>query len=73
MQNFQDTFETCKQSLISLFSICMTVPLNMLQVILALNKKASSRIVLFFQAGIEYVLKRNITATLKDQMPEKNL
>ena len=27
MQNFQDTFETCKQSAISVFSICMTVPL----------------------------------------------
>ena len=28
MWNFQDTFETCKQSFISAFSICMTVPLN---------------------------------------------
>ena len=27
MQNFQDTFEACKQSFISAFSICMTVPL----------------------------------------------
>ena len=27
MQNFQDTFETRKQSFISVFSICMTVPL----------------------------------------------
>ena len=26
MQNFQDTFETRKQSFISTFSICMTVP-----------------------------------------------
>ena len=33
MRNFQDTFETCQQSFISLFSICMTVPLNMLYVI----------------------------------------
>ena len=27
MRNFQDTFETCKRSFISTFSICMTVPL----------------------------------------------
>ena len=27
MQNFQDIFKTCKQSFISAFSICMTVPL----------------------------------------------
>ena len=30
MQNFQDTFDTCKRSFISAFSsICMTVPLNL--------------------------------------------
>ena len=28
MQNFQDTFETRKQSCISAFSICMTLPLR---------------------------------------------
>ena len=28
MQNFQDIFETSKRSLISTFSICMTVPLR---------------------------------------------
>ena len=28
MQNFQDTFETRKRSFISVFSICMTVPLS---------------------------------------------
>ena len=28
MQNFQDTFQTRKQSFISAFSICMTVPLS---------------------------------------------
>ena len=28
MRNFQDTFETRKQSFISGFSICMTVSLN---------------------------------------------
>ena len=28
MQNFQDTFETWKQSFISAFSTCMTVPLK---------------------------------------------
>ena len=28
MQNFQDTFETRKQSFIGAFSICMTVPLT---------------------------------------------
>ena len=27
MPNFQDTFETHKQSFISAFSVCMTVPL----------------------------------------------
>ena len=27
MQNFPDTYEICKRSFISLFSICMTVPL----------------------------------------------
>ena len=31
MQNFQDTFETSKQAFISAFSICMTVPLRVLQ------------------------------------------
>ena len=35
MRNFQDTFETRKLSFISLLSICMTVPLNMLYVISA--------------------------------------
>ena len=29
MQNFQDTFKTRKQSFISAFSVCMTVPLNL--------------------------------------------
>ena len=45
MRNFQDTFETRKQSFISFFSICMTVPLNMLQVISAsysFNKTTSA-------------------------------
>ena len=28
MRKFQDTFETRKQSFISVFSICMTVPLK---------------------------------------------
>ena len=28
MRSFQDTAETCKQSFISGFSVCMTVPLN---------------------------------------------
>ena len=28
MRNFQDTFETRRQSIISAFSICMTVSLN---------------------------------------------
>ena len=28
MQNFQGTFETCVQSFIRAFSICMTVPFN---------------------------------------------
>ena len=28
MRNFQDTFETHKRSFISVFSICMTVPLT---------------------------------------------
>ena len=30
MRNFQDIFETSKQSFISAFSICMTLPLNAL-------------------------------------------
>ena len=30
MRNFQDTFETCKQSFISVFSVCMTIPLSIL-------------------------------------------
>ena len=30
MRNFQDTFETCKRSFISTFSISMTVPLTFL-------------------------------------------
>ena len=29
MQNFQDTFKTRKQSFISAFSICMTVPIKL--------------------------------------------
>ena len=32
MQNFQDTLEKRKQSFISAFSICMTVPLNKLMI-----------------------------------------
>ena len=32
MWNFQDTFETRKQSIISAFSICMTEPLSGLQI-----------------------------------------
>ena len=31
MQNFQDTFETRKQSFISAFAICMTVPLKFIK------------------------------------------
>ena len=31
MRNFQDTFETNKRSFISAFSICMTVPLRLVQ------------------------------------------
>ena len=27
MRNFQDTFEMCKRSFVSAFSICMTLPL----------------------------------------------
>ena len=33
MQNFQDTFETSKQSFISAFSISMAVPLNTLYLV----------------------------------------
>ena len=33
MRNFQDTFETPKRSFISAFSICMTVPLSISEVI----------------------------------------
>ena len=28
MRNFQDAFETRKRSFISVFSVCMTVPIN---------------------------------------------
>ena len=28
MQNFHDIFKTCKQSFISVFQICMTLPLS---------------------------------------------
>ena len=28
MQNFQDTFEICRQSFTSAFLICMSAPLN---------------------------------------------
>ena len=31
MRNFQDTFKTRKRSFISTFSICMTVPLKIVQ------------------------------------------
>ena len=31
MRNFQDTFEIPKPSFISTFSICMTVPLNLIK------------------------------------------
>ena len=38
MPNFQGTFETCKRSFISAFSICMTVPLNVkIEVLLTLE------------------------------------
>ena len=43
MRNFQDIFETRKQSFISAFSICMTVPLKssiMLKLSYALEKKS---------------------------------
>ena len=32
MRKFQDSFETRKQSFITAFSICMTVPLKILQI-----------------------------------------
>ena len=38
MQNFQDSFETRKRSLISAFSICMTVPLKFMTSSYCLNK-----------------------------------
>ena len=37
MQNFQDTFGTCKQSFISVFSICMTVPKNLRELFSIMN------------------------------------
>ena len=39
MRNFQDTFETHKRSFISVFSICMTVPLNIVPFVLIINDK----------------------------------
>ena len=33
MRNFQETFETPKRSFISAFSICMTLPLDIIKVI----------------------------------------
>ena len=41
MQNFQDTLETRKQSFISAFSICITVPLKKYQNIVPFNPVAS--------------------------------
>ena len=39
MQNFQDTFETRKQSFLSDFSICMTVPLKYRKLVFLKNKQ----------------------------------
>ena len=37
MRNFQDTFETRKRSFISAFSICMTVPIKHVKLIISEN------------------------------------
>ena len=42
MQIFQDSFETCKQSLISAFSGCMTVPSIVVQISFCVKKVASN-------------------------------
>ena len=48
MQNFQGTFETCKQSFISAFLICMTVPLNPVLVLLLVNFVSGLRLKLMY-------------------------
>ena len=44
MRNFQDTFETSKRSFINDFSICMTVPLTMKTLLVAIQKTFLMRI-----------------------------
>ena len=48
MPNFQDTFKTRKQSIISAFSICIIAPLK---VINKKNKKNNSKVIVSLSAG----------------------
>ena len=47
MQTFQDTFETRKRSFISDFSICMTVPLSMYDLLVDTKRKRADSILVF--------------------------
>ena len=65
MRSFQDTFETRKRSFISAISICMTVPLNLMEysmkilgVHMPYNKKLEDNM------SFQIVIK-NVTSVLK--------
>ena len=47
MQNFQDSLETCKLLFISIFSICMTVPLRIMEKLFVWNEC----MIIFFSFG----------------------
>ena len=63
MRNFQDTFKTCKQSFISAFSICRTVPL----------KGAAKTTLLRQRVLISYSLQQNIEPRVRKRISDANV
>ena len=55
MQNFQDTFETCKRSFISAFLICMTVLLD--EIYLYLNDE----IQIFLRSDTDFSPRKDLS------------
>ena len=56
MQSSQDTFETLKRSFISIFSICMTLPLNDANVLLVEYNPIYFNIIKAVQIKLKYLI-----------------
>ena len=68
MRNFQDTFETRKRSFISAFSICMTVPIKHVKLIIFENYNECKTNHLFLIKKV--VTRSDKNATVTDMYPQ---